>query len=405
MQIPKFKIDIVDSISDLQVNKLESNAKTFLSETNHYINKSKNSMISNKQYFPENTHFDTFDEYGKKIIEKINLYISDLVLKQIEEVKDKLRDSLVNFENLSIEQIETNIYNAKHEITKITYDNIALIDSYIESNMEDNLDEYFKDNKLDIDSRTKIDLRKNYCENIKSNLSQVKSEFVNTSRNEIENLYDKTLSTFKEQKTIDLENVKEEKEVLHVNNDGLTDKLSETENNQKLNVKLSNLNINLTELEKINILIGSFTNIKVTIIEDGIILARDEAGQELEVKQNDDVIAIYDNKQNKAPYAIKINKENNNISVKHDNDMIVYDSNSNDVRVTVANDSERNDYIFTYENDNIAAYRIINGEKLPVENINDLIYQLNNQGINVINVINYALDESREGTDRDSSKR
>ena len=405
MQIPKFKIDIVDSISDLQVNKLESNAKTFLSETNHYINKSKNSMISNKQYFPENTHFDTFDEYGKKIIEKINLYISDLVLKQIEEVKDKLRDSLVNFENLSIEQIETNIYNAKHEITKITYDNIALIDSYIESNMEDNLDEYFKDNKLDIDSRTKIDLRKNYCENIKSNLSQVKSEFVNTSRNEIENLYDKTLSTFKEQKTIDLENVKEEKEVLHVNNDGLTDKLSETENNQKLNVKLSNLNINLTELEKINILIGSFTNIKVTIIEDGIILARDEAGQELEVKQNDDVIAIYDNKQNKAPYAIKINKENNNISVKHDNDMIVYDSNSNDVRVTVANDSERNDYIFTYENDNIAAYRIINGEKLPVENINDLIYQLNNQGINVINVINYALYESREGTDRDSSKR
>lgn len=392
MEIAKFKLDIQDNFIKLK-GSIDSNRKTFMDEVFHYIKKSGDELVKDQKLFPQNANYSSFDNETKKLYEEIIKLVNSTVISQNQEISNVLSDTLPDFEQTSLSELETKIYNAKHNISFLNMDNINKLDSIIEKNMEKTLDQFFSDNKIEVDTKTKLDLRIDYCERINSNLSQVKREFINTSNNEIKKFYDDTLETFKEEKNITFEKDDNEKAVITDQNDQIISSIVDSEKKTKETVSAKNAMVTNEDIEIINKILSSFNkyNVKVYINDEGFIVAKDENSKDLEVKLNDDVLAVVYDENNK--FGIKNSKDNNTVSVKMNDSFILYDNDTKEVKVSITNENISKRYSFEHQNNDTVIYEIIGDEKKEVSNINETIELLNNNGINLMEILNYSLDE------------
>lgn len=394
MEIAKFKLDIQDNFIKLK-GSIDSNRKTFMDEVFHYIKKSGDELVKDQKLFPQNANYSSFDNETKKLYEEIIKLVNSTVISQNQEISNVLSDTLPDFEQTSLSELETKIYNAKHNISFLNMDNINKLDSIIEKNMEKTLDQFFSDNKIEVDTTTKLNLRINYCERINSNLSQVKDEFIKTSNNEIKKFYDDTLETFKEEKNITFEKDDNKKAVITDQNDQIISSIVDSEKKTKETVSAKNAMVTNEDIERINKILSSFNkyNVKVYINDEGFIVAKDENGKDLEVKLNEDVLAVVYDENNK--FGIKNSKDNNTVSVKMNDSFILYDNDTKEVKVSITNDNISKRYSFEHQNNDTVIYEIIGDEKKEVSNINETIELLNNNGINLMEILNYSLDEYR----------
>lgn len=409
--VAKYESDILDAYSELK-SKMGSNRKELLSETYHYVSK-YNRITVEKDKFKKHQDFirKCINKYSEDLNESINHYIDEIIKKQKSQVESVMNDILENVSNLSIDDIQTKIYNAKHGISEITRQKLDHLDVYIEDNINDSLREYSEsvDEKL-TDSEIN-EISKEYCKGIGENITSVKNKFADTTRSEIEFYYDKSLEILKNYKNgKELEDINTNtNKVENITSPELQANLENKVDTPENRIKAEDLNLGSISLTMLETIIGSMGVVKLTI-ENGYVIAKDENNIEynirMKVEESKVMLKLQDLHDNtKEPIGVEINTNTNSVCVKRSNiDVgVVYDIPNNQLQVKKSNIK----YLFKFENGVVKGFIINeNGEQVEIsaEEIEKNITNINSQGININELIALGIDNSR-GTEGRSTER
>ena len=400
--IAEYKAKIVDYRYNM-TSSIDSYRKSFLNNTHDYIVRSREKLLSKPAFaLKHDVASAVFHSYQVKIEEKIQEFVEDMIKKQIEEIDQNVLKPIEEFEKMTWADIEEEIYKAEHSISQITEEKMKELDSFVEKNIEDTIEEYINDSRVNIDLSERSNLKASYLEDFNHNFSVVKKEFTSRSRTEVERYYENTKYVLREKKLEDPEKENEDvtKYVDDVNNEFAKDVSEDTQVDKKA-VSEVELNIDFVTLDVISKYLNVYIPINLTT-ENNRLVGTNTSNEPFEIKKNDDVVKFTDY-NSETSYALKIDDDEKLISVKfNDSNMIVFETQSNRITLTTDVLGSRKDFEFNFENGNTIVYELNGNEKKPVENVEALIQSLEQNNIKVMDVINNSIDLSRtsENTQR-----
>ena len=326
--IATYKSNILDQYTILK-NKILSNRNEFLNETYHYINKYNEKMLNIpalRKYYAKLS--DVINKHSKELNTKINDFIQNVLQEQKKQIEKAIAEIMNKVSTSSIEEIQTMIYNAKHNITELTREKLNGIDAFIKTNIGEALKEHSDKNlKTKLTDKGISDFTKFYTEGIASNTRSIKNKFADVSRNEIEFFEDKTFEIIKDYKNgKDLEDIKKNEELTTANNSNpelqaqLEHKIDEPENK----VKMDDLQLNFIELPDLEVLLNSFGDIRLSV-EDGYLVAKDSSDNKYDIsmKTEDGKVTLKlfnPREENKEPIGLEIDANTKSVCVKHKDD-------------------------------------------------------------------------------------
>lgn len=401
MELVKYTANIDDKFSKLASNMV-SNEISFLKETYGYILK-ENSRLSDNPIFTKNK--DRFEdlmyEYNGKLNNKINEYIEKIKEEQKKQVQTRITEIINNSSNMTPDEISTEIYNAKKEISELTRNKLDVIDGYIEDNIKELLEDYSSKVPEKLSSQEIMNISKEYCKSIGNNIDSVKSSYANITRNEIENFYDEAKEEFENAK-----NAKDPKELGQTESviekeDGLAKNLEDNSKKPKKNVKISEVPTNIVDMKTLELFMNSFDEVKLTE-ENGNLIAKDSQNNEhdIYIKEDNNIKTIIFYPQNSfTAYGVNFDPESQSFCIKRGSAGLAYSMESNVLKVN----TKENKYEFNFENTITTAYMINEkGEKVPIpeNDIEKIIKEAASEGLDLTKSLNFAVDRSKGDSQR-----
>ena len=403
MEIPKFKLEVSDYINKAEQNLLYNGDKA-TKDLESYIKRSFSKIID-KPVFREKRNIaeDLFRSFCRQRIETIDKEISEMVNEQIQEMKYYLVKCISEYETMSTRDIEETIYTAQNNITKITDEKFEKFRTDISRKLEDVFNQYTQDARVRPELKDLIDAKDSYMFDLKNNFDSVKKEFVNNSRGEVQSAYNNSKITLVKEKLSTPE--KENSELKEADKkDELMTQITPEQEVAKKSVTEADLGCSFANFEVIQEYMKVFDpNFRVDV-EGGFVVATDEGGTPYVIQQKDDVISFKSQTDNDRRYGLKINPDEQSISVyKGDSvdngNLVCFETSTNTVTLAYQTEGERKDYEFHFENGEIIVFELKGEEKLPA-NYEEVKIQIQSAGLEIEPIMKISSDLSIEGPQR-----
>lgn len=400
MEIPKFKLDLGEKSQALRETLLN------VPEKYKYIFMKK--MDNSKERLIKSSVLDTkrsiavseLDNYIKNVGNNIQEELGQIISKQIDETSNYFSDCVTNYEILEVDDIRSKMYVAKNNIKSLTKDNLSEIDRIMEIDLEDTLTQINLDAGLGLSPQDSEKLREYFLEDLKKGVEETKAEILKL-RDEITSLYQTTENVLVQNKLANPE--KENSDLAQVSssdNELMSEITPEAELSQK-SVTEADLGNTFLDISVVERYMNVFAPNMHLGIENGYVVAKDESGTPYSVQKKEDVISFKSLSDDKR-YGLKINSENQSISVKTygEENLVNFETSTNTITLAYTADGGRKDYEFHFENGDIIAFELNGEEKTPVENVDLLVNQIESSGVRINQVLQVSRDLSIEGEQR-----
>lgn len=347
-----------DEISEDLYNQLKSNLgsykNSFLTEAYHYISKENKDLSDKFGNHKEYSNFvTTLNEKTKELQTKIDEYVNKLIEDQEKQIEEIVIDLLNNSDTLSLDEINSKLYNAKKNISEFTREKANKINDFAEETIKDSLKEF---NDKTTQAKLSDDLIKKlvdgYRYDVNRNIGSAANEFADRASSEVEKYYENSKDKLKEMKEGELDlsktsSVTTENEITK----GLEEEKKDTTNK----VKVEDLKLyDFTDLKTLQLYINTIS--PVTLSEkDGFLVVMDQNGVEEDatIKEEDGKVFLkLHNKNESDSYGIDLDTKGKSISVKKGENGIVYDMNKNELQAKTSSKK----YLFKIENGMVTSY-------------------------------------------------
>lgn len=413
MEIAKFKSDIYDKRYKLFCD-MNSDESALINHTMGYITRYEDKLCKNLRFFKNQSKFESLiRDYHKRVEEKIENYISELVEKQKEEIDEKITRLINHASEMTPEQIDSEIYKFKREITQITREKLNGIDGFIEDHIKEMFEDYNSGIKYKLNSSEIDKFVKSYCEGIGSNMLSEKNEYFNMTTRQIENYFDNAGTILKDAKKVEEPEQLNETKGVGNSSDTFLNDIEDNRDKPDNKVKVTDVKQDVASLAVIEKYLKSF--------DSGISISQVDGYLTINIPgMNSSNIHIKDdgNKQflyvSPSPsvtdtiFAIELDGDNQTLGIKKmekskDKSFIAYSSQKNELTAMV----NEGMYVFNFENGITTAYTFNeNGEKKYISDseLPTIIEKLKSGGLNIEDQIRYSAEQSKTTESENTEK-
>lgn len=400
MEIPKFKLELGEKSNALKtvlINVPEKYKYIFTKKMDESKDRLLNRTVLDKQ---RSIAASELDRYIKNTGENIQECLGNIINNQINETSYYFSDCVTNYEILSAEDIRSKMYTAKKNINSLTKDNLGEINKLIQKGLEDTFIQINLDAKLGLSPQDIENLKNYYLEDMKKGIEDTKDEILKL-RDDITRLYQTTEDELAKNKLATPEKENSDLEQVSSTNSSLMAEITpEAELSQK-SVTEAEIGLSFLDISVVERYINVFAPDMQLRVEEGYVVATDASGTPYSIQKKDDVISFKSLSDDKR-YGLKVNSEDQSISVKtyNEENLVNFETSTNTVTLAYANDGGRKEYEFHFENGNVVAFELNGEEKKPIENVDELIQQIESNGVKINQVLQISKDLSVEGPTR-----
>jgi hypothetical protein len=398
--LTNFKREISEDLYNQLKSDLNSHKNSFLTEAYHYISKQNRDLANKFGNHKEYANFiSTLNDKTKELQTKIDEYVNKLLEDQQKQIEESISDLLNKSDSLTLDEINTELYVAKKNISELTREKANKINDFAEESIKDTLKEF---NDKTTQTKLSDDLIKKlvdgYRYDINRNIGSTANGFADRTSNEVERYYEKAQEKFKELKEGELD-LSQTSSVTTENE--ITKKLEEEKNDTTNKVKVDDLKLyGFTDIETLQLYINTLS--PVTLSEkDGFLVVMDENGieEDASIKEEDGKVFLkLHNKNEQESYGIDLDSKNKSISIKKGENGVVYDMNKNELQAKTSDKK----YLFRFENGKVVSYYTDDQENEIKANYNQVLEELKKSGIKIEDVIKDCLYKSSSTLMQDS---